>query len=267
MPNIAWIRWLHDNWLDGTRKLSLEERGAYADIISLIAKHVDELPNDDGYIAGWLRCHVRTWKRIKARLIDTGKLKIDGDKLRNGRATNECLLAVSKRTQAASKGRKGGLNRPGSKSLSGKGEMNKNKGIAQAPDQAQLEAQLEKTVSTGLSPASSDYDEVNRLPPKKGEAVLTSGAATLASPPEGGSLHGAEIPDFLNRNLNGTGMAKLLANNGVVAGSKLVSQSGYLAAIYFVRGAMLKRGEVEIPDRIEITRPKGVEGPWPQVVV
>ena len=137
--------------------LTLEERGAYADVISLIAEHVDELPNDDGYIAGWLRVHVRTWKRIRARLIGCEKLAVDGKFLRNVRATNECLLAVSKRDQAVTKGRKGGRVRWRSKERSPTPEERENNELAEAPAQAQVEAQLNSPLT------KSSLDEVGMV--------------------------------------------------------------------------------------------------------
>lgn len=84
--------------------LTLEERGAYSTVLDLIYSHADQLPDDDRFLAGWCGCDVRVWRRIKTRLISLGKLHVDGQHLRNFRATSgvtEALSRVASATEAA----------------------------------------------------------------------------------------------------------------------------------------------------------------------
>jgi uncharacterized protein YdaU (DUF1376 family) len=75
--------------LEGMSNLSLEERGAYDTVLDLIYARDGQVDDDDRFIAGWCRCDVRVWKRIRATLIRLGKLyAIDGT-LRNSRADVE----------------------------------------------------------------------------------------------------------------------------------------------------------------------------------
>lgn len=98
-----WIRWLYENWLNGTGTLTPEEKGIYADLISLLARFGDRLPNDDAFLARQCNCSTRTFRRIKNRLVDLEKLEIDGDRLTNARAAEEVARA-DRRRQGASKG-------------------------------------------------------------------------------------------------------------------------------------------------------------------
>lgn len=72
--------------LEGMAVLTLGERGAYTTILDLIYCHDGCVDDDDRFIAGWLRCDVRVWKRIRARLIKLGKLYVHAGTLGNERA-------------------------------------------------------------------------------------------------------------------------------------------------------------------------------------
>lgn len=82
--------------LAGMMELSLEERGAYNTILDLIYSHDGALLDDPRAICNWLNCNIRTWKRIRSRLMDTGKLYIHAGCLRNERADNEVTYAQTK---------------------------------------------------------------------------------------------------------------------------------------------------------------------------
>ena len=63
-----------DNFFSGTRTLSLEERGAYNDLIDLFISRDGDLPDDDSKRARDLACDVRVYRRIKDALVLAGKL-------------------------------------------------------------------------------------------------------------------------------------------------------------------------------------------------
>lgn len=86
-----------DNYLTGTRRLSLEERGAYADIIDLYISRDGDLPDDDRGMAYDLACDMRIWRRVKASLIEVGKIEIEGGFIvpRGARTTLAKCLAKS----------------------------------------------------------------------------------------------------------------------------------------------------------------------------
>ena len=76
--------------------LTLEERGAYNTILDLIYSHANNLLDDDRFIAGWLRCDLRVWRRIKLRLIELGKIELRDGLIMNFRATSEIDEALGR---------------------------------------------------------------------------------------------------------------------------------------------------------------------------
>ena len=92
--------------LHGMMILTLEERGAYNTILDLIYAHDGALDDNPQFICSWLRVDVRVWKRLRARLLDTGKLYIHAGQIRNQRADLEAdaaLCRVTSATEAAMK--------------------------------------------------------------------------------------------------------------------------------------------------------------------
>lgn len=111
MGKIAWYKRDPRAALTGMMELTLEERGAYNTILDLIYDREGDVPDDDRFIAGWCRCDVRVWKRIKARLVDLGKLYVEAGKLRNERADRGVDEALSRVASAADAGRASGRKR------------------------------------------------------------------------------------------------------------------------------------------------------------
>lgn len=103
--------------LDGMLMLSLEERGAYNTVLDLIYANDDRLVDDDRFLAGHMRCDLRVWKRIKARLVELGKLTLEGGYIRNMRATSTLSQAVATADANASNGRNSGEARRKNKDL------------------------------------------------------------------------------------------------------------------------------------------------------
>ena len=96
MGDIRWYRRDPRAALAGMMELSLEERGAYNTILDLIYCHNGALDDDPRFIAGWLRCDIRVWKRIRVRLLMSGKLYLNGSKLRNEKADREVDQALNR---------------------------------------------------------------------------------------------------------------------------------------------------------------------------
>lgn len=112
MAKIKWYKRDPDAALGGMMALTLEERGAYNTVLDLIYARDGDLHDDDRFLAGWCRCDVRVWRRIKSRLIELKKISIVDKKLVNIRATSEVDEALHRVASIAElnsfKGRKSG---------------------------------------------------------------------------------------------------------------------------------------------------------------
>ena len=104
MGQIKWYKRDPDAALSGMMELNLEERGAYNTVLDLIYARDGNLPDDDRFIAGWCRVDVRVWRRIKGRLVDSGKLRVVDGKLHNSRADAEVVAALGRVGSASEAG-------------------------------------------------------------------------------------------------------------------------------------------------------------------
>lgn len=88
-----------DNWykrdpeayFDATRELSLEERGAYSDLLDMIYMHGGAIPYSDRVIAGLLVINIRKWNYLKRRLLDAEKLFLTAEGYLHNKAAEELL--------------------------------------------------------------------------------------------------------------------------------------------------------------------------------
>lgn len=123
MSIIKWYKRDPNAALGGMMGLTLEERGAYNTILDLIYAHDGNLPDDDRFICGWLKCDMRVWKRIKSRLLEMGKIGIESGVMTNMRASSEideALGRVASVSEASRiKGIKSGLARKKINGLNG----------------------------------------------------------------------------------------------------------------------------------------------------
>lgn len=104
MGELRWYKRDPDAALAGMAELTLEEKGAYNTVLDLIYSTAGNLRDDERFIAGWLRCDVRVWRRIRQRLIDLQKLYPHGGCLRNRRADRELDAAQHRYRLAANAG-------------------------------------------------------------------------------------------------------------------------------------------------------------------
>lgn len=93
MGRLRWYKRDPRAALAGMRGLTLEERGAYNTILDLIYCHDGALEDDPHAICGELGCNIRRWRRLKARLLDLGKIYVHAGCLRNERADDEVVNA------------------------------------------------------------------------------------------------------------------------------------------------------------------------------
>ena len=121
MGAIKWYKRSPQDALNGMLMLTLEERGAYNTVLDLIYSHDNNLHDDDRFIAGWMRCDIRVWKRIKIRLVELGKIVIENGLVTNFRATSEIDEALARGLSMSdvsrSKGIKSGIVRNNNKDL------------------------------------------------------------------------------------------------------------------------------------------------------
>lgn len=95
MGKLRWYKRDPIAWLHGTRTLSAELRGYYADIIELIMSHDGALDDDEDSIAWWLRCSVGKWRKVRQQLVDAGKIHIESGQILNERCSKEAKNALN----------------------------------------------------------------------------------------------------------------------------------------------------------------------------
>lgn len=147
MAEIKWYKRDPDAALAGMMQLTLEERGAYNTVLDLIYSKADNLRDDDRMIAGFLSCDPRVWKRIKAKLVDLGKLRIEDGFIRNLRATSEILTALHRVASASEAGRASAAAR----AAKSKPEPKQNKDIRSTPAERPVERPLQLSTTTTTS--------------------------------------------------------------------------------------------------------------------
>lgn len=75
----AWYKHYPRDYIEGTRRLTLEERGAYADIIDLLYIHGGKLPDDQKWMGCAMHISTRKWRAIRDALIAHKKIEsVDG---------------------------------------------------------------------------------------------------------------------------------------------------------------------------------------------
>jgi uncharacterized protein YdaU (DUF1376 family) len=88
------------DYIGGTRRLSLEARGAYADLLILIYENEGRLAYDEDALCAELALRsVRPLRRVLTELVEAGKIIRDGQWLYNGRATRQIAQEAAARTR------------------------------------------------------------------------------------------------------------------------------------------------------------------------
>jgi len=96
MGTLKWYKRDPNAALNGMMPLTPTERGLYNTILDLIYAHDGEMIDDENEIMPWMNCDRRIWRRVRARLLDLGKLYVRDGCLRNERADDEVRSAKSR---------------------------------------------------------------------------------------------------------------------------------------------------------------------------
>lgn len=108
---MRWYKRYGADFIDGTMRLSLEEKGAYSLCLDLIYSRGGSIPDDDRWLAGICNVSLRKWSRLRQRLIDLGKLSAENGHLSNARAASEIASAQLSSRKLSESGAKGGRKR------------------------------------------------------------------------------------------------------------------------------------------------------------
>lgn len=84
-----WYKRYSRDVFDGTRRLTLEQRAAYNDILDLIYMHGGPIPDDTKWMAHSIQCSPRKWVALKTALLDAKKITIKNGMISNPRAELE----------------------------------------------------------------------------------------------------------------------------------------------------------------------------------
>lgn len=196
MSKIRRVDFSPDEFLAGTTELDLEETGGYWKVCSLIYSRGGPVADDESWIAAAIVCHVRTWRKIRQRLLAVGKLRlveIGGQPhLTNGRAERELGRATDRidnaHRAADESARKRRLAR---ESTVSNGSETLDREPTRARQQGEKQGELLKNNDLGQAPASR-HARANHQPSTTKEYVTTTkteerGAtrAKRAPPPPG----------------------------------------------------------------------------------
>jgi uncharacterized protein YdaU (DUF1376 family) len=106
-----WYKRCGADFIAGTMKLTLEEKGAYSLCLDLIYDRGGPIPDDARWLSGVCGVSIRKWNALRESLIRHGKIVVEGDTLTNARAAFELVSAEFQRRNQAESGAKGGRKR------------------------------------------------------------------------------------------------------------------------------------------------------------
>lgn len=87
--SMPWFKFFPKDWIEGTRGLTPEQRGIYADCIAILYQTEQPIPLCDKRASYRLEISVRLWQSVKRALLDAGKLKETPDGYVNERVIAE----------------------------------------------------------------------------------------------------------------------------------------------------------------------------------
>lgn len=157
MGDIKWYKRDPDAALAGMMQLTLEERGAYNTVLDLIYSKADKLPDDDHFIAGFLASDVRVWKRIKAKLISLGKIRVEEGLLRNFRATSEVDAALLRVASASDAGKQSAA----AKAAKKKAQESQNNGLVSTPVSTEVQRPFQQSTATATTTSTNHHHPKN----------------------------------------------------------------------------------------------------------
>lgn len=84
-----WYKRYPSDFISGTLRMSLEEKGALSMVLDLIYDRGGPIPDDPQWVARVCGCSTRKWKKIKSKLVEFGKIELVDGKIYNARANYE----------------------------------------------------------------------------------------------------------------------------------------------------------------------------------
>ncbi len=89
------------DWLEATRDLTLEQRGAYIDLICIIMEMEGHLADNDKWIAHQMHVTARKWRSLKTDLVAHEKITINDGQIVNERCVKELDALLNQRRNIA----------------------------------------------------------------------------------------------------------------------------------------------------------------------
>ncbi len=89
------------DWLEATRDLTLEQRGAYIDLICIIMEMEGHLADNDKWIAHQMHVTARKWRSLKTDLVRHEKIAIRDGRIVNERCVKELDALLNQRRNIA----------------------------------------------------------------------------------------------------------------------------------------------------------------------
>ena len=116
MNGLPYYKRFPRDFMEGTIGMPFDLKGAYALVLDLIYMQGGRLPDDARYIAGHLGCTTKAWTGYRAKLIEMGKLHLNGTHLTNNRADAEletlAKLSATQREKRLGKSKNKDLQEP-----------------------------------------------------------------------------------------------------------------------------------------------------------
>lgn len=89
------------DWLEATRDMTLEARGAYIDLICILMEMEGHLSDNDKWIAHQMHVSPRKWRGLKGDLIEHKKISISDGRIVNERCLKELDQLMNQRQNLA----------------------------------------------------------------------------------------------------------------------------------------------------------------------
>lgn len=148
-----WYKRCGADFIHGTMKLTLEEKGAYSLCLDLIYDRGGPIPDDERWLAGICNISTRKWRILRDRLVELGKLSLVDGHLSNTRAEFEIVSAETHARKLSESGAKGGRTRAENEAASKENNNLEQAGLKHLREEKRREDTLAKA-----NGASADSD-------------------------------------------------------------------------------------------------------------
>jgi uncharacterized protein YdaU (DUF1376 family) len=96
-PRFPYFKFYPRDWMEATREMSLEARGAYIDLICIIMEMEGHLADNDGWISHQMHVSTRKWRAVKKQLVEHEKIRVEDGKIVNERCLKELDSLLAQR--------------------------------------------------------------------------------------------------------------------------------------------------------------------------